>query len=156
MTDFFLILGPLPISGTAEYRNLKFGMWLDYVMYKRADDKLPPRGRRRDQGWWFWNYWIPPICRKGEARNLIILVCGCTTWGKACGQQITPPKQCLARVRGWFQHLAGVEATVRVGARSTFLVFVWNTTLKNRNYYILCSSVLHYVKNRIIITFQTN
>ena len=42
MTDFE-ILGPLLISGMAEDGNLKFGMWLDYVRYILADDKLPPK-----------------------------------------------------------------------------------------------------------------
>jgi len=37
---YFKILGPLPISGTAEGRNLKFGMWLHYARYKLAEDKL--------------------------------------------------------------------------------------------------------------------
>jgi len=38
----FVILGPLPTSGTTEVRKLKFGEWMDYVRYKLAEDKLPP------------------------------------------------------------------------------------------------------------------
>lgn len=33
------------MSGTAEGRNLIFGMWLDYVRYKLAGGKLPPSQR---------------------------------------------------------------------------------------------------------------
>ena len=38
----FEILGPPLISGTAEGRNLKFGIWIDYDKYKLAGDKLLP------------------------------------------------------------------------------------------------------------------
>jgi len=34
---------PVPISGTSEARNLKFGMWLDM----HAGDKLPPKNAGR-------------------------------------------------------------------------------------------------------------
>jgi len=37
--DRFLNFGtPLPICGTVEGRNLKFGTWLHYMRYKLADD----------------------------------------------------------------------------------------------------------------------
>jgi len=39
-------LGPLFISGMAEVRNLKFGIWLQYVRYNLADNKLPPNNAR--------------------------------------------------------------------------------------------------------------
>ena len=48
----FGILGPPPISGTGEARNLKFGMWLWYALlwYKLANDKLPPQCLARVMG----------------------------------------------------------------------------------------------------------
>ena len=38
------IVGPILISGIGESRNLKVGVWMEYVTCKPANDKLPPKG----------------------------------------------------------------------------------------------------------------
>jgi len=120
----FCNFGPLLISGTGKAKNLKFGVWTEYVTYWPAYDKSPSKGA--------WPAW-----RTAEV-GTSNCVCDWTTWGTNFRAINYPPQRGVAGLSGGFEMLGPSPSLKRVKLGTEHLVCGWSvlrTSLPTTNYH---------------------